>query len=280
MGQPTSSKKTNSEDDDPAAIADEFIELLPFIIATQVESLREERQKKAAQFLSDNEKRFNEIDGEIAQNLFHLAKLRLLTHSTLNSFADIESLTLIDRAIKLSFACTDFTRQLRFYESMVLSRSLIELCSTAIAIKKDTRQLIEFQKRNYKSSQAIKVAKKYFPEIAPLWVDISKKMIHINAGMHGAKKSMVDDGVVIETTLTILDIDIPDAKGSEILLDYLHLMNYLIQTTIELLYFKRITYLDHEWFQYPDHKNIFSGEKGIDLFSMIFKKLQNAALKK
>ena len=235
------------------------------------------RHKLAETFYQNNINRLNSIEAKINRNIYHLIRIVEIINES-EKKCPVDCFQLIDRAVKLNKTCLGLIKQLNFVEAAILSRSLIEFCTTSIAIYKNKKTLEEFSaNEKFNSTQTISIAKKYIPEVGKIWGEISNFIIHVNPEMHGAKKHINDDGehVMTQLSFTCLETIIPE--HSEALLDHTELMTYLILYTIEIICLYKVEYKGIGGYAYPNKKTVLLGDSGKESFQRLYNKIYNVS---
>lgn len=232
-----------------------------------------DKQRLSDEFCQKHSKRLADIQGKVNRNIYHALKLIEPRYTSEKKFS-LDCLQLIDRAIKINSTCLDLIRQINFVEAAILSRSIIEFCTTSIAIHKDTKTFDKFtSNKKFNSTSTIQTARKYIPEIGKIWGDISNYIIHVNPTMHGTKKHLDDYGehVMTEFHFTCLENNIPE--DTDAMFDHIELMTYLILFTIEIVCLYKIKYKDIDGYAYPDKKTLLMGDSGEVSFKRLYKKI-------
>lgn len=237
-----------------------------------------EREKKSKEFYLANKPRINEIKAKINRNIFHLLKLTTENQIGDNIEHSFDGLQLIDRATKLNITCIELIEDIKFVEAGIISRSVIELCTTAIAVCKVKNQFEKFIKnKKFDSPKTVSLAKKYIPEIGRVWGDLSNYIIHINSEMHGAKRHFDKDGnhTMTHFHLSAIEINIPE-NLTDALFDHIELITYLILYTIEIIFYRKGTYHGIECFASHDKKYLIVGDSGHKSFKRLYEKIYNS----
>lgn len=237
-----------------------------------------QRDLISKEFCTTYEKRINEIKSKINRNIFHQIKLIFEDKNATTHSYGIDALQLIDRATKLNITCLELLEQLSFTESAILSRSIIELCSTAIAICQDDNIYNDFlTNKKFESTKTISVTKKIIPEVARIWGDLSRYLIHVNSIMYGAQKSITEDNIKIKTEFRLTSIEpIIPGEQVEVLFDHIELITCLIQYTITIIFFHKGTHNGFEGYFGSDNKSFYMGDNGDISFKKLYDKIYNS----
>lgn len=239
-----------------------------------INELLAQKESLSKDFCLSNEKRINEIKLKIEQNISFQIKLAIEDTRIISNPRFLDALQLIDRATKINITCIELVQNLNFIEPTILTRNILELCTTAIAISKDDSKYKDFlTNKRFKSSKTIGVAELYIPEIGIIWGELSNFLIHINSSIHGAEKTLSEDSKFIQTkySSTALETGIPE-NLVEPLLDHLELIADLIQYSIAIIFFQKETYKGIEGYLISPNGFLF-GDTAEKKFKRLYKKI-------
>lgn len=241
----------------------------------RIDSATAEKEKNKLEFNLQYQERIIDIQRKINRNIFHLLNLLEPEYGGTDQI-NSDSLQLIDRAIKLNANCLELVKRIDFVEATILTRSIIEFCSTAIALSKDAKIYNAFSSsKNFDSAKTISKAKEFIPELGKLWGEISNSIIHVNQKMHGVQKFVdATGGDRIELKIfhvTCLESIVPE--DAEAILDHIELITYLILYTMEVVCFTKVEYRGIMVHAYPNKRTIVFGDTGQGSFAKLFTKI-------
>jgi hypothetical protein len=127
--------------------------------------------------------------------------------------------------------------------------------------------------KNFESTRSLRIAKKHIPEIGELWGQISEHLVHVNPMSHGAAKEVKGDILSTKFHFSIFENELPSAEHKEMYVAYNEMIQYLIQATIETVFFIRIEVNGVSAFRHPNNQHVFFGSDGYSNFTKRFKKL-------
>lgn len=242
-----------------------------------IEEIYEKRDKSSKEFCLTHVDRIYEIKCKINRVIFHQLKLIIEDENVRKLPPNLDGLQLIDRATNLSISCIKLIENTNFIEALILTRSIIELCTTAIAICKDEKMFANFLvNKKFESTKTISFANEYIPNISRVWGELSNYIIHINSPVHGTKKYTNEDNGYVMTSYrqTSIEAGIEENLIKPIF-DHSELMIYIIQCTIEVIFFHKAKYNGIDCLVSSDKKNILLGDNGLSGYERLYNKIYN-----
>lgn len=229
------------------------------------------KQKNSKEFSFKNKLVLSKIQRNIQENILHFINIYNSDFSKCRR--NLDCLQLLDQAIKLNSSCLNLIKQGDILESSILYRNIVELCSVAIAIKKDNAFYEKFtSKKDFKSTKTFIISNKYIKEIGKIWGNLSELIIHINPEIHGTKSHFDDYGniIAIESHITCLDEIGYPLQNTVIILNQLDLITSIILYTMEIIIFD---IKDDGTYIYPNLNQIVINKSGAERYKAAFEKI-------
>ena len=232
----------------PGVELDKFLSIEHYALNTRNQSAENFRSINATAI----KETLREMSGPHALNMLYITH-----YGNFTSSRRFDTFAVLLKSVDILISAFHMACQRQQAEACTLLRLALETAATGWDISQNQSAFEDYKQMRYKSTSAVKFAKKVVPSFGELWGAMSRMAVHPNAHASGPRRSLSDDGRYVVSKFELsFDLKLAKPEEDEIVLTLISLCaNIVLRLTEEAI--MEPSESGPGWFDIPGTKHLY-----------------------